>query len=201
RLLKAEDHPREARFAQARALPRYAEALRPFGVTDLTVPPGRVAARIRKRPGTVRTQVVAALDDWIPLVSDAKAEQARRLEAVVNAADPDPWRQRLRAARRKKDHQALRDLAGEVHIDRQPPETLQLLAWVLWYNGSRPQTVSLLRRAQVQYPADFWINYMLGWYLLHVPDQKADALRFLTVAAALRPHSPTALCQVGAVLV
>jgi tetratricopeptide (TPR) repeat protein len=52
----------------------------------------------------------------------------------------------------------------------------------------------------VQYPADFWINYMLGWYLLHVPEQRTDALRFLTAAAALRSHSPTALCQVGSVL-
>jgi serine/threonine-protein kinase len=199
RLRKAEDHPREARFAQGRALPRYAEALRRFGVTDLRVPPERAAARIRERPAHVRTQVVAALDDWIPLI-DANSEQARRLEVVVNAADPDPWRQRLRAARRNKDRKALEDLAREVRVDRQPPETLQLLAWVLWYSGSRPQAVSLLRRAQVQYPADFWINYMLGWYLRHVPEQRADALRFLTVAAALRPHSPTALCQVGEVL-
>jgi serine/threonine-protein kinase len=201
RLLKAEDHPREARFAQGHAVPRYAEVLRPFGVTDLTVPPERVAERIRARRGLVRTQIIAALDDWIPLVPDANSDQARRLEAVVSAADPDPWRQRLRAARRTSDRKALVDLAREVRIDQQPPETLQLLAWVLWYSGSQPQTVSLLRSAQVQYPADFWINYMLGWYLLHVPEQKADALRFLTVAAALRPHSPTALCQVGDVLV
>jgi serine/threonine-protein kinase len=201
RLLKAEDHPREARFAQRRAVPRYAEVLRPFGVTDLTVLPERAAARIRERPTHVRTQVVAALDDWVPLISDPNSKQARRLEAVVNAADPDPWRQRLRAARRQQDYKALADLAREVRVDRQPPETLQLLAWVLWYHNSQPQALSLLRRAQVQYPADFWINYMLGWYLRHVPDQSADALRFLTVAAALRPHSPTALCQVGEVLV
>jgi serine/threonine-protein kinase len=205
RLLKAEDHPREARFAQERALPRYAEALRPFSVMDLTVPPEQAAALIRKRPGPVSTQVVAALDDWIPLISDPNSRQARRLEAVVNAADPDPWRQRLRAARRNKDHKALQDLAREVRVERQPPETLQLLAWALWYSempaASRQQALSLLRRAQVQYPADFWINFMLGWYLRHVPDQSADALRFLTVAASLRPHRPTALCQVGDVLV
>jgi serine/threonine-protein kinase len=201
RLLKAEDHPREARFDQERAVPRYAEALRPFGVTDMTVPPERVAARIRARPEHVRTQIVAALDDWIPLLPDANSDQARRLEAVVSAADPDRWRQRLRAARRKSDRKALADLAREVRIDQQPPETLQLLAWLLWYKDSQPQALSVLRSAQVQYPADFWINYMLGWYLLHVPEQKADALRFLTVAAALRPHRYTVLCQVGGVLV
>src|SRR5262249_36050668 len=80
------------------------------------------------------------------------------------------------------------------------PETLQLLAWALGYSGSGPQAVSLLRRAHGQYPGDFWINWNLGWQLLQDPKQRTHALRFLTAAAALRPHSPVVLCQLGVVL-
>jgi serine/threonine-protein kinase len=201
RLVKAEDHPSHwLWFKLESAAPRYAEALRPFGVLDLTVPPEQAAARIRARPAHVRAQLVAALDDWIRLISEANGEQARRLEAVVNEADTDPWRQRLRAARRKKDRKALEDLAGEVGVEGQPPETLQLLALILWYNGARSDAVSLLRRAQAQYPGDFWINYTLGWYLVQYPEQRVAALRFLTAAAALRPNSPTPLCLMGGAL-
>jgi tetratricopeptide (TPR) repeat protein len=201
RLQKATDRSRDIGFAEESAVPLYAEALGPLGVTSGTLPVEQAAARIRQRRPHVRTQIVAALDDWIVQVSRSDPKLAGRLEAVVAAADPDPWRQRLRAARSKKDQEALERLAREARIDRQPPETLQLLASALRQRGSVEQANGLLRRAQAQYPGDFWINIYLGWSLWREPGKAADAVPFLRAAAALRPRSPTVLALLAVALV
>jgi serine/threonine-protein kinase len=199
RLLKAEDHPSEFGLNPNRALRQYAKVLRPLGVTSPTVPPEQAAARIRKQRAHIRLEIVAVLDDWIPLIRDDPA-LVRRLQAVVAAADPDRWRLRLRAARGKRDRAALEALAREADVARQPPQTLQLLAVTLWDAGSREQASLLLRRAQVQYPGNFWINVMLGWQLGSTPGKWGDALPFLRAAAALKPHSPSVVGMVGLAL-
>jgi tetratricopeptide (TPR) repeat protein len=59
----------------------------------------------------------------------------------------------------------------------------------------------LLRRAQRQYPADFWVNYLLGRVLQQVtPPEREKAVRFLTAAVALRPESLGAHNDLGAAL-
>jgi tetratricopeptide (TPR) repeat protein len=58
-----------------------------------------------------------------------------------------------------------------------------------------------LRRAQQAFPADFWINHDLGIELgRSQPPQREEAVRFLTVAAALRPGSPGVRYNLGLVL-
>jgi tetratricopeptide (TPR) repeat protein len=58
--------------------------------------------------------------------------------------------------------------------------------------------VELLRRAQRQYPADFWVNHNLGVVLQEVsPPQREEAVRFLTAAVALRPESPGVHLNLG----
>jgi len=60
-------------------------------------------------------------------------------------------------------------------------------------NGSTESAVALLRRAQEASPGDFWVNQNLGLALAASrPPQLGEAIRFLSVAVALRPESPGA---------
>jgi tetratricopeptide (TPR) repeat protein len=59
----------------------------------------------------------------------------------------------------------------------------------------------LLRRAQQKHPADFWVNHNLGLALRKVtPPERDEAVRFLTTAVALRPHSAGAHSSLGIAL-
>ena len=63
------------------------------------------------------------------------------------------------------------------------------------------QTADLLRRAQRQYPADFWLNHNLGITLVNLtPPEPDEAVRFLTAAVAVRPDSPGAHYDLGMAL-
>jgi tetratricopeptide (TPR) repeat protein len=130
------------------------------------------------------------------------------LERVLAAADPDDWRQQLRAAWVAGDLRALEGLARKVEVATQPARALADLAGILQDNGRTEAAVRLLRRAQEAYPGDFWINTNLGLILAtsqpldgsinrplglapagSQPPQLHEAIRFLSVAVAVRPES------------
>src|SRR5262249_3969484 len=52
-----------------------------------------------------------------------------------------------------------------------------------------PLHLALLRQIQRAYPSDFWVNDHLGYVLL-AEGQLDEAIRYLSVAFALRPESP-----------
>src|SRR5262249_50156008 len=148
----------------------------------------------------VMARVVAALDDWLCLLHCGEVETATWLTAVLAQADPDPWRKRLRVARRQGDRAELERLADEPVLAGQPAHTLLMLGQGLRACGAEHKALALLRRAQAQHPGDFWINCLLGWQLWQEPDQAADSVRFLTAAAALKPDTPGVLTLLGIVL-
>jgi tetratricopeptide (TPR) repeat protein len=88
-------------------------------------------------------------------------------------------------------------LAKSAKVGELPGRALTRLA-----GGLRPaQAAELLRRAQRQYPADFWVNENLGKVLQEVtPPEREEAVRFLTAAVALRPESPGAHLNLGIAL-
>jgi tetratricopeptide (TPR) repeat protein len=100
-------------------------------------------------------------------------------------------------------------LAAAVDVRQHPPRTLTRLARLLEGvepagTGSRyatgPAAVALLRRAQRQYPVDFWINENLGNGLSKDKsklEELTEAVRFLSIAVALRPESPGAYLNLG----
>jgi serine/threonine-protein kinase len=198
RLTKTSLRPHDMVLVSRGATPEYEKALRAYGVA-VGAPPRQVGARLRQRGPVVRSRVVAALDDWLVLLP-REGRQAKWLAAVLAEADPDPWRQRLRRARRNRDRAELERLAGQVSTAGQPPQTLLMLGEGLNHCGTRARAQAVLRRAQEQYPGDTWINLFLGWHLAQAPGQSDDALRFLTAAAALHPDSPTVLSLVGVLL-
>jgi tetratricopeptide (TPR) repeat protein len=117
-------------YAQNRA---YAEAFRDYGL-DLTVlSAAQAAERIRGR--TIRLELVLALDFW-SLCSIGTGPQTkpdgRHLRAIARAADPDPWRHRLRDALDDakwalRNRPQLLALAAAADALQQPPESLALL--------------------------------------------------------------------------
>jgi eukaryotic-like serine/threonine-protein kinase len=208
RLAQADTSDDRHGYASERAVPRFREAFRAYGLPAGEGEPAAAAERIRQRPAAVREAIVAALDEWDDLAGQAKfqpqlAEPHRPwLRAVLEAAERDDgWMHQFRVARQEKDparkRAALEKLAAAEGVEKQPPRALTRLAARL----SPAQAADLLRRAQQQHSADFWVNHDLGVALLSMtPPQRDEAVRFLTAAVALRPESPGARLVLGSVL-
>jgi tetratricopeptide (TPR) repeat protein len=200
----------ENRFASERAVPKFREALRAYGMPAGEGEPAAVAARIRQRPSPVREGLLAALDEWNYIAAHPSRVVSEPhqdwLRAVLVAAEPqDGWSRRFRAAREKKGtkerQKALERLAARSDVREVPAPSLTRLARQLQSAGSVEAAARLLRRAQRRHPADFWINHDLGKTLQKVsPPQREEAARFLTAAVALRPESPGARINLGMAL-
>jgi hypothetical protein len=93
------------------------------------LPPGggpveRARDLIQQRPREMQHQLAAILQScffWIPT---REKEQKEWLEAVLAAADADPWRQRVREAMSTQDLQRLEHLVSEVDVAKQPAALL-----------------------------------------------------------------------------
>jgi tetratricopeptide (TPR) repeat protein len=199
RLLKAE--LKDGRFDFARADRAYAEAFRTHDIDVDKLGPEKAAEQVRA--SGLRAELVAALDDWAALRRglDRSGDGWKRVSAVARAADPDPWRNRLRDALPKNDRKALRALADDEALRAQPASTLVLLGVGLGEAGDPAGAVAVLRQAQRRHPGDFWVNHELASWLLRLrPAHFDDAVRFYSAALALRPESPAVQSNLGTAL-
>jgi tetratricopeptide (TPR) repeat protein len=205
RLAQAETADDKPRFAPERAVPRFRQAFRAYGLPAGEGEPRVAAERIGQRPAAVREAIVAALDEWDALAGDPEYrinEPHRKwLRAVLEAAEPEGWGRQVRAARLETDQEkrraALQALAKSARVADLPARALTQLARQL----CPAQAAELLSRAQRHYPADFWVNQGVGAALMRVaPPELGEAARFLTAAVALRPESPGAHVNLGAIL-
>jgi tetratricopeptide (TPR) repeat protein len=140
----------------------------------------------------IAQQLAAAIDDWSLAckVTRKKDDLAwKDLLAIARAADPDPWRNRIRDAIEQKDLEAMRELAVSEGTTELPAQNLARLGGNLREMGAIDEAVALLRKAQQDHPGDFWINHELASCLdkIHHP---IAAIRFYTAALAIRPRSP-----------
>jgi tetratricopeptide (TPR) repeat protein len=183
-----------------RADREYATAFQDYRIDVDRLQPADVGAHIAAAPIVV--EMVDALDQWAfirrALAAPRDAPGARHLTAVAKAADPDPWRCRLRDALdlestdRERARAAFEELAATTPQDALHHESLSRLAFALGHLGKSETATSLLRRAQRACPDDFWINFDLARSLMDTgrPD---EAARFFTAAVAIRPRSDLAL--------
>jgi serine/threonine protein kinase/Flp pilus assembly protein TadD len=205
RLEEIYGQPRDLLFFSGREQDgKYAAAFREYGIDPAALAVAEAAERIRGR--SIRRELARALDFWSSMRRRARNELApdwRQLLEVARAADPDPWRDRLRAALQNDDRQALEALAASADVQKLPPETLTLLGRTLAeFLESPGQAAALLRQAQQQHPGDLWINDALGWLYLNFirPPQYDEAARFYTAALAIRPDTPFLAHGVGLAL-
>src|SRR5437773_5192382 len=92
--------------------------------------------------------LAAALDDWANVRWNTRSGGGpgwQHARAVARAADPDPWRNRVREAREQSDKQALEDLAAREEVAALPASTLYLLGSILSDTGMVEQAITLLR--------------------------------------------------------
>jgi tetratricopeptide (TPR) repeat protein/serine/threonine protein kinase len=177
---------RDQYFDQSGATAQLAGAFRDYGLPVLDLEPSKAAQRIAG--SAIAKQLVASLDYWashMPLGADQD-----RLFAIARAADHDPVRQQIREAILQNDHRELRRLAQDPKVVDEPATTVVFLSKRLVASGL-PEALDLLRRAQQQHPADFWINHDLAQVLADTkPPRLEEAVGFYRAALALRPRSP-----------
>ncbi|MFI5259249.1 MAG: tetratricopeptide repeat protein [Candidatus Limnocylindrales bacterium] len=177
----------------------YAMAFEAYGIEVLADPPQRVAASIKAR--SICEQLVAALDDWILVQSDAGVRE--RLRAIAELADPDEWRNRTRKAVVANDRRGLEELAARPEVASFPPATGYLLGQALTSAGAGPRAVQVLSAFQQRHPQDFLFNFQLGCQLLWGPgvQQHPDnAAGYLRAALVARPDFPTVYTYLGIAL-
>jgi serine/threonine protein kinase/Flp pilus assembly protein TadD len=189
---------KDDRFNLALGDEHYAQAFRSYGIDIDALDAAEVARRLPA--GADRDPIVAALDDWARMrrrSRKAEDEGWKRPLAAARAADPNPWRDRLREALMRTDIRALTALQAAIPLDRTHPSDLILLNWTVL----RPEVWDVLGEAQRRHPDDFWLNTDLGLHLQEVrPRRSSEAVGYFRTALALRPESPGAWLNLGTAL-
>jgi tetratricopeptide (TPR) repeat protein len=190
---------KDGHFHEEAASASYAEAFAWYGLDVDHLDVLEAAERIRSRP--IAAQLAVALDDWAWLRLQSGTGGWPRLVAIARAADPDEWRDRLRDALERSDPKALEGLAAAGPSDELRPATAVLLARLSRGTPAADRVVACLRQVRRRHPADFWVNFELGYCLSQLrPPRLGEALHYYTAAVALRPQSPGAHLNLGAAL-
>jgi len=194
----------------------YATAFRDFGIDPDRLDPKEAGRLLRER--TRPLEITLLLDDWALTRRSARGEKDkgswRRLIATARAADPDPWREKLRKLIDGGSHEAVRRLAADQEaIAVQPARSLYLLANVLEVTRDDGDHVTLeesfevLKRAWRLSPSDYLICQALSEACNGRPlsykarpwaTVKMDRIRFATAAVAANPlsaHSRASLAE------
>jgi serine/threonine protein kinase/tetratricopeptide (TPR) repeat protein len=185
----------------------YEKAFRDYGIDLQARDTEQLARVIQSSP--IKDALVAALDDWSQAGSSDGTDERKandhswhaQLFRILELADPNPWRNRLRSAIAGGDEATLLGLAGEKEALEQPPTTVTLLARALVRRKQLPAAIEFLRQAQWKRPNDFWTNIELATCLRTMrPPATQDAIGFRRVAVALRPDSALAYNHLGVAL-
>jgi serine/threonine-protein kinase len=188
----------------------YAAAFQEAGVDVDRMPADDAARRLGSR-ANLAPALIVSLDEWglARYLSD-KIDGAHKLADVARRLDSNPWRRQMRDALAEMDPQAppvanynavetLERLATSPDLAAQPPAALYQLGMVLREAlDKREQGIAVLRKAQAQYPGDFWINSGLAWCLRQQDAaQEDEALSFYRAALAVRPDSGWVWFRIG----
>jgi serine/threonine-protein kinase len=181
----------------------YASAFREYGIDLENVVRTEAAERIRATE--IAVPLAAALDEWAWVQEGQRRGKERgagsRLREIARAADPDPWRTKLREAAEKRDLDTLRGLAASPEVRALPPATLKVLALGLDHGGDLKAAIAFYRSMQLLHPDDFWINHDLAYALERLePPLVDEQVRYLTAAVTVRPRSLHARFDLGRAL-
>jgi serine/threonine-protein kinase len=188
---------------RAREDAQYAAAFRNYGIPVDALSPAEAGARIAARP--IAVELAGALDHWAFCRRRARPPriaEAQHLVRVAHVADPDPWRNRLRdaldlrTADRTRARAELERLAASADAYGLTAASAERLAWALADLGNGEAAVALYRDAQRAHPDDFWINSNLASALVR-QGRYDEAVRFASVAVAIRPRSVQPLVTLG----
>ncbi len=191
----------EGVFDIAEADRDYARAFREYGVDVDELPVETSIDRLKARP-PLAVVLAVALDDWARARRQVPQQDAggwKRLAAVARGIDPEPLRDRVRAAWGQPVANVPDDLlrlADSIDVRAQHTATLDLLTRTLRQVQHTDSALRILREAHFVHPGDFWLNFELG----HALQQQGDyegAVRFYTAAVASQPSSAGAHNNLG----
>ena len=208
----------ETHLDDADAVRKYAAACAAYGLELTSGRTEELARRIRAEQPAIREALIVALDNWhASALAVQELELAKMVEAIVTAADDDPWRQQFRAAAIARDAAALRALSSQARRLSLPPSSLVLLSSHLFLQGDVDEALALLRWARGRHVTDFWIHFLLGRVLydclrsralptndIDVRDPSSaileETIGCCRTALALRPATSAAHVSLGFVL-
>lgn len=150
---------------------------------------------VHGEPGTaVRLQVQSSTAEESQTIEIRRDTTAPWLWAVVQAADPDPWRRRVREASELEDlalrQATLEELVAEADLSHQPVRFLNQLAAQLARAKAIDSSLALLREVWQLHPDDIGTNISLAICLRRLqPAQLEESLRYYSVAISLWPES------------
>ncbi len=131
--------------------------------------------------------------------AQVEAELLGKLLLVLDGADSNAWRKRLRAALIAEDTTQLVELARADETGKQSAALRAWLGAVLREVGEQAMSIQTLQAAQQQFPADFWLNFELGQSLTRA-GRTLEGLGYMRAAIAIRPDSAAALMGVVSIL-
>jgi serine/threonine-protein kinase len=182
----------EVRAASA-AHRQYVDAFREYGIDLPTPEPAEAAARIRA--SAIPETLLAFIHDWLFFWgSQADKDQ---LAAVLELADDNNWRRRLRKIWRGTYDPGERHdlLQAREEALAQPPLLLGLVYSTMNPGTEREGALALVRAAQLRHPEDFWINLQLGSILM--VERPGEAVSYFRAAVASRPKESQAYIMLG----
>jgi tetratricopeptide (TPR) repeat protein len=180
----------EGRFRGSTAR-EWAEVFGRFGIVLDQTPPGEAARRVNE--SLIQERLLQALDSRLGW------ERSPALLAILRAADPDPYRDGVRAAVAANDNDRLRELAGRPEALAQPARFAVTLGSLRPLGPRRREQIlvaALLRR-----PGDLQVLLTIGD--LHLAEGKnapAESAGWYRAALAVRPGNPGAWNNLGIAL-
>jgi tetratricopeptide (TPR) repeat protein/serine/threonine protein kinase len=184
-------------FNASEARAAFVAAMTDCGVDLLAVDPGPSVERIAASP--IREWLIEALDEFADWLNN---DERDRLFVLAQAADKDEDRKAIRDALRRNGREELQRLAAGPKAAALPPINLRLLGAALLDLGKEEQGLALLRLGQRRFPADFWLNHQLGYFLTFkaTPAQPTEAVACFRAALAVRSDSPGVYMNLGTAL-
>jgi eukaryotic-like serine/threonine-protein kinase len=192
----------DANFDDEAADRAYEESFRDYGIDVENLPLREAIERLRER--AIRAELGVALEGWVRARQGFPQKGLKTpldLHALVATVHSDPWASEVRDMMNVRDRQRLAAWGESDKVRAMPPVTLVRIAGQLKGMRGDQEAVVFLRQAQARYPGDFWINHQLGFYLATLANPRWDeAVRFYTVAVALRPDNVRARLDLGKAL-
>src|SRR5262245_40260482 len=168
----------------------FAAAYADYGIDVLSLPIEDSVGRFKA--SAIRDALAMGLDYWSAIDETRKA----RLLQIARAADPDPWRTKLRDA---KSGEELRALAAGADPAIFPIEAMLEVVYALASRESElDAAIATAEKVAFHHPDDFSIQMALADVLSRPePPRTEEALRHVSAAIALRPRSWNAWRRAG----
>lgn len=171
-------------------------AYREYGLDLESLPANQIVAKIRSSP--LATQLADGVELWIATEGHLMQFGVRRFTMpqlqqkieILYAADPDPFRTKLRKLiySGKLDLDALRKLEAEGDFDKLLPRTLSWLGTAYAMAGDGERSTAVYQRALRLHPDDFMLAFDAAY--TQVPQKRwEEAIRCYHRAIALRPQT------------